>query len=368
VVFASKEARTRQEYFPALTGLRFFLALWVILHHLVGKGMMLDVWSQSLPYASRTFLEQGHVAVRTFFVLSGFVLAQGYARSRWNRRELISYGVARFARVYPVYLISLLVVSYFILEFLMSAEFSAGEKIASLAAYGLVLQGWMASTGAGWNTPAWSLSCEFLFYLFLPAILLWLGPRSRIKLAVLAVTALVLPVVLRRAGVPLTWKPILHLGDFLVGIAAARIYSMMKPPESRWVRRGYWLYLPAIAIGVVVVVFPGAVTGVIDLGTVLRPLNGMLVLGLALGGGALARFLSTAGAQYMGQVSYSMYILHVPLLWWFGNRGPLVFGNLRAGVALIYVLSIVLISIACFEWVEKPANRWIRDWAQRKLR
>jgi peptidoglycan/LPS O-acetylase OafA/YrhL len=95
-------------------------------------------------------------------------------------------------------------------------------------------------------------------------------------------------------------------------------------------------------------------------------LNGLLVLGLALGGGVIARFLSTGTAQYLGQVSYSMYILHVPLLWWFGNRGPAVIGKLQVGMALIYIVGIVLISMAAFEWVEKPANRAIRNWARRR--
>jgi peptidoglycan/LPS O-acetylase OafA/YrhL len=130
-------------------------------------------------------------------------------------------------------------------------------------------------------------------------------------------------------------------------------------------RRSGWLYLPAMVIGAVVIVFPGILSGVTDLGTVLRPLNGMLVLGLALGGGAIARFLSTGIAQYLGQVSYAMYILHVPLLWWFGNRGPLrLTGNEQAAMALLYILGIVLLSAAAFEWVEKPANRAIRSWVR----
>lgn len=322
--------------------------------------MMLDGWSQSLPSVARIFLEQGHVAVRTFFVLSGFVLTQGYGSSRWKREDLMSYGVARFARIYPVYLLSLLVVSFFIVEFLVSPATSAGGKLATISAYGLVLQGWMQGPGAGWNTPAWSLSCEFFFYLCLPPVLIWLGARSRMKLWALTATALVLPALLRHAGLPSTWKPILHLGDFLVGIAAARIYISMKR-----MRRGYWLYLPAMAIGTLVIVFPDVLSGVTDLGTILRPLNGMLVLGLALGGGVFARFLSTGSAQYLGQVSYSMYILHVPLLWWFGNRGPRLMGNLQAGMALIYIVGIVLVSSAAFEWVEKPANIRIRKWARR---
>jgi len=338
--------------------------MWVILHHLVSRGMMLDTWAQSLPGVVRIFCEQGHVAVRTFFVLSGFVLAQGYARTRWNRRDLVSYGIARFARVYPVYLVSLLVIGWFILNFLMLAGVSTAGKIETVAVYGLVLHGWVQDPGAGWNTPAWSLSCEFLFYLCLPPLLLWLGQRSRVKLAALIATALLLPIVLHRAGVPQSWKPIMHLGDFLVGIATARIYSLMKS-DGGWTRRGAWFYLSAMAAGVLVIILPEVLAGVADLGTVLRPLNGLLVLGLALGGGFFARFLSTAFLQYLGQASYSLYILHVPVLWWFGNHGPIPLRYLHASVALIYLPLIILLSCACFQWVEKPANQGIRAWGRR---
>ena len=330
----------------------------------MSKGMMLDAWTHSLPSAVRTFFEQGHVAVKTFFVLSGFVLTQGYARSRWDRRSLIAYGVARFARVYPVYLVSLLIVSYFIVEFLMDPRFSTGGKLQAITSYGLLLQGWMQNAGAGWNTPAWSLSCELVFYIVLPVFLMWVGPGSRMKIALLASMAVLLPILLRRAGTPENWKPIIHTGDFLMGIAAARIYSLIRSSEKAWLHRGYWLYLPALAIGMIVVTFPAILMDSIDLGTALLPLNGMLVLGLALGGGRLARMLSTVAVQYLGQISYSIYILHVPLLWWFGNRGPVVLAQLQWCVAMIYILAIVIISAACFEWIEKPANRMIRDWGR----
>lgn len=303
----------------------------MILHHLVGKGMMLGY----LPDPIRFFLDQGHLAVRTFFVLSGFVLTQGYARSPWRRKDLARYAMARFARIYPVYLLSLLLVAYFMLK---------TGTLHDAVTYGFVLQGWMPTPGAGWNTPAWSLSCEFFFYLCLPPVLLWLGRRGWWKLCLLAGLALVLAPLLRGEGMPVTWKPILHLGDFLVGIIAARVYSHISGKVRL---RGYWLYLPAMAIGLAVIVFQGAS----DIGTTLRPLNGMLVLGLALGGGAIARFLSTATAQYLGQISYAMYILHIPLLWWYGNHTS----------SLIYIAGVIAVSALAFEFVEKPANRWLRS-------
>ena len=65
--------------FPALTGLRFFLALWVILHHLTGPGQKLEATALLLPHGLFTLIRGGYQAVTTFFVLSGFVLTRSYA-------------------------------------------------------------------------------------------------------------------------------------------------------------------------------------------------------------------------------------------------------------------------------------------------
>ena len=65
--------------FPALTGLRFVLALWVILHHLTGHGQMLEGLALPMPEALFMLIRGGYLAVTTFFVLSGFVLSRSYA-------------------------------------------------------------------------------------------------------------------------------------------------------------------------------------------------------------------------------------------------------------------------------------------------
>src|ERR1019366_354039 len=86
-------------HLPALTGLRFLLALWVILDHLTGPGMMLDAQARDLPHAPYALIRGGYLAVTTFFVLSGFVLARTYAGKTWSGRSLLRYGVGRLARV-----------------------------------------------------------------------------------------------------------------------------------------------------------------------------------------------------------------------------------------------------------------------------
>jgi peptidoglycan/LPS O-acetylase OafA/YrhL len=91
------------------------LALWVILHHLSGSGQMLESAARALPPALFAIIRGGYLAVTTFFVLSGFVLARSYSSTVWNPRSILRYSAGRVARVYPVYLCSLLVVAPFIL-------------------------------------------------------------------------------------------------------------------------------------------------------------------------------------------------------------------------------------------------------------
>ena len=81
-------------------GLRFFLALWVILHHLTGPGRTWSRWRGNCRTALFSLIRGGYQAVTTFFVLSGFVLTRTYAATVWDRRTLFNYWIGRIrARV-----------------------------------------------------------------------------------------------------------------------------------------------------------------------------------------------------------------------------------------------------------------------------
>lgn len=348
---------------PALTGVRFLLAIWVVFHHLTGRHMMLESWAASLPASLHEIIRGGYLAVGTFFVLSGFVLARSYGSIRWNRKNLIRYGVGRFARIYPAYLLSLLIVSPYIFKFLATpGRPSTAEKASVLASYILVLQGWAERATVHWNTPAWSLSCEFFFYLCFPLFAFCLRKRSRATMAAALVATVALPLLLARLGVPDFWKPLTHMADFLLGIGAAGVYERVSRPGSRMARRGWWLYGPAVAVGAILVGFPNLVTGWTTLTAALRPMNAALVIGLGLGGGLPARMLSTRIASTLGNASYSLYILHVPLLWWFSRFWWRPMGPMLVVAVAVYLIGVVVVSTAVFKLVEGPANRRIREW------
>jgi peptidoglycan/LPS O-acetylase OafA/YrhL len=370
-------SNSNPQYLPALTGLRFLLGIWVILHHLTGKGMLLDQWNHTLPSGVQSILRGGYLAVQTFFLLSGFVLAQSYSNVRWTRHSLKRFAVARFARIYPAYLLSLVLISWFAFKFLLKPEGSMAQKAAVLGDYAFVLQGWTGSLNVGWNTPAWSLSCEFFFYLCFPLLFLWLGRGGLARILPALGACFVIPIFLAHAGVPGIWKPIHHLSDFAAGIAAARLYGILTGSGAvsgaisgaTMKRLGFWLSTGAMAAGAGFIVYPHVLDGtVMNLNTVLRPLNVALLIGLATGGGFVVQLLSTDLAGYLGKASYSMYILHIPLLWWFSAYTSFRFGTAPpAWTGFLFMALVIGVSIAALEWVEAPANRWIRDWSSSRL-
>ena len=357
------------QYLPALTGLRFFLALWVILHHLTGHKMMLEQWELGLPALAQSIIRGGYLAVQTFFILSGFVLAQSCARTTWNRNSLIRFGMARFARIYPAYLLSMLVVSRFVIETLQQPGRTIYQKAVLLGDYGFVLLGWMGSLNVGWNTPAWSLTCEIFFYLCFPLLFLWLRNAGLLKLLGALALAIVVPVLLANAHVPPYWKPIHHLGDFTAGIAAAGLFDLLCRRVPRARNNGLLLVLAAFVAGVVLISQPRLLDGMpFDLNTALRPLNVAALIGLALGGGFIADFLSTKPAEYLGKASYSMYIMHVPLLWWYSRYAFHKLGPAPHGLtAFVFLTGVITASSLVFSYVESTANLWLRDWTAAKL-
>src|SRR5713101_642898 len=85
----------------ALTSLRFFAAVHVILFHMTMNRI------GTYPLLVRNFLLASPIGVVFFFVLSGFILTYNYVRKDKPVTDSRSFWRARFARIYPVYVLSL---------------------------------------------------------------------------------------------------------------------------------------------------------------------------------------------------------------------------------------------------------------------
>jgi peptidoglycan/LPS O-acetylase OafA/YrhL len=314
----------------------------VILHHLTGPGQDLEPLARQLPHGLFSLIRGGYQAVTTFFVLSGFVLTRTYATTVWERRKLVNYWIGRFARVYPVYLLSFAVMVPFIIE-----DRTPG-KWGYLGAHLALVQAWLGPLPVGWNTPAWSLSCEMFFYALFPLSALLVRRQNWRNVLLTAAGAVVLTRAMWAVGVSDNIKPLVHLADFIMGIAAACAFDLML--RAGRVPAGWKLYVPGFVGAAFVIAYPEALPGFLDMNTALRPFNGLLLIGLAIGCAALSGRLLV----YLGKSSYAMYILHVPVMWWY-LRETHVFSP------ALYVAIVIAISAVVYGLFEEPANRWLRS-------
>lgn len=328
---------------------------------------MLGGWAQSLGAGGFALARGGYLAVNIFFILSGFVLARRYRSTRWNRRELARYGMRRFARIYPVYALSLAIMIPYIWSDRLpwTGAIQGPFKAAVVAEYVLLLQGWAGKLPVNWNTPAWSLSCEVFFYACFPAIMLLLTRRRFLNAVWLVFAVWAAGCAAAVFHVPVSSQPLIHFADFLAGMAAAALFDIMSA-QSFFKGRGYLLYAPALGAAVLVIARPDFISAWISVDAAIRLLGAAAVTGLGLGGGAIADALSSRASVHLGHASYALYILHIPILWWYKRWFGWLSGPLPAGyVALIYVAAVTAISSLAFRFFEEPLNRRLRDFGAR---
>ncbi len=372
-----------------LTSVRYFLAFWVVTLHQLLPGSTLSLDIHKAPVPLENILRSGYVAVSAFFALSGFVLAYNYKlESRWTRRELEGFAIARLARIYPIYLLGLVLLSPFIAISVYRWPASLHHQAVGLAANLTLVQSWMPSLATTWNYPGWSLSDEAFFYLCFPflGVLIWRTVRSwrhaaawavvlfAIEMTVPALAALrpihgfgdiagtVEPTNLYWASA-VKFNPVLHLCDFLLGVLTARVYRRAREGESRFLGRGSWLYGPGLALWLLGLACSSRIPYPLMHNGLLTPLFACVILGFALGGGWLASVLSWRPLVLLGQASYALYILQVPVFWfmtlayrhWVGS-GDMIGGRLF----VLYAVIATAASVGAFLWIEEPCNRMLR--------
>jgi peptidoglycan/LPS O-acetylase OafA/YrhL len=136
--------------------LRGFAALMVVFAHIIYHHKYFD--SQYFPNSIQKFQPSGHFAVLIFFVLSGYVIGISHEK-RLNLKMSMNYLKKRLIRIYPIYAVSIILV-------LLISKYNYG--FSKIFANATLTQNIFQDVF--WeNNPAWSLNFEFIFYLvFIP--------------------------------------------------------------------------------------------------------------------------------------------------------------------------------------------------------
>tara|TARA_Y100000590_G_C15614608_1_gene975237 strand:- start:300 stop:1334 length:1035 start_codon:yes stop_codon:yes gene_type:complete len=157
--------------------LRFFSSLLVIIWHYQHFFNPYILKSKvSLEYFDLHFLYSfpfGLLGVYIFFCISGFVFSHIYLKNK-NNISLYNFFVNRFARLYPLNFISLIIVA--ILQYANYINFNHFNIYTHNDLYHFLLNlffisGWGFEAGASFNAPIWSVSVEiFIYFLFFSLI------------------------------------------------------------------------------------------------------------------------------------------------------------------------------------------------------
>jgi peptidoglycan/LPS O-acetylase OafA/YrhL len=326
----------------------------------------------------------GYVGVSFFFVLSGFILVYTCQGRSVN---VVKFWRTRFARIYPAYFFSLLLMAPWFfyaatkLRFPLFAWATSHLKSASILVVTL-LQAWVPGNALAWNSVCWSLSVESFFYLLFPLLLLVFARRSRGRLlfyvALSWLAGMAVPMIylwLRPDGLSSTnsevinafwlnalqFNPMARLPEFLMGMACGFIFLRARKNDKLAislvftgiaafilvVRCGFWIPFPVLHTALLAPAFAAIVYGV-----ALRP--------------RWTQFLENKVLVLLGDASYSLYLLHTLAIGAFfqfsktGFQDPTVLKTVGA------VTVAVLVSIAVYRWIEMPGLRMLRPKDKRR--
>jgi peptidoglycan/LPS O-acetylase OafA/YrhL len=351
----------------ALTGLRFFAALAVYLHH-HPKPVF-------LPEFVSTFMMSGYNGVTLFFVLSGFVIGLNYFDMlvKPTRASIFKYALARFARIYPLYALVLLFIWF---------NMGIPGDTADIVFHFLTVQAW--SSDLGWafayNSPGWSIGVEFFFYACFPLLVLVLAPlRRRPKLLwslvfIVLIVLLVLTVYFQLSGRgDLVWEkpgsahrwlyrtPLTRLGDFSLGILAALIFQSMWNAQTYSKR--FWRFVPYVsALSIIgLMVWKTNLNSAFSWDIAYAPFAFLLILGIALSPQTiLSRFLAMRPLIVLGEASFALYLIHYQLMHTFDIARYQSFEPLVAVGAWIGFAGVcILLSAALNVYVETPMRQFL---------
>lgn len=350
------------ERFDALTGIRILAAAAVFLSH-IGKP-------EFLPNAVSTFMTSGYNGVTTFFILSGFVLAWNYGDRilPLNRSTLWSFSVARFARIYPLYVLVLLAV--------VAPKVVGGEFDPLMILHATALQAWSGNSqhAFAYNGPGWSVSVELFLYACFPIVMLILAKiRNRRRVLLVIATVIIIAafvfawwfVASGRADLPTTdpnsahrWlyrMPLLRLGDFTLGVIIAMVLRISRPS----VRIAVAAQVLGCVSSILLMCNQQLVLTAWTFDAAYMLPTALLIWGLASAPRTgIARPLATKPMVLFGEASYAFYLLHFPII----VKLPVDTDSAllwAVGTVAQFAL-ILLLAIGAHFMIERPAQKWLR--------
>ncbi len=353
--------RQRVGEIRALTGLRGIAAFDVVLGHYNIHNL----------YYLGLFVFHD-AAVDIFFALSSFTLFLVYgtdSKINWK-----NFAVARFARVYPLYfLVTLSGVYLNAYGQIFQLNTPSGQDMVKhlLSQIFLTAQLPIPSIAGFYIVALWSVPVEAYCYIFMFPLLHWASPRVRspsklITLVVVAVFSVLIlyvkhfnPVVNSVGIIPpddkwAYWLPALRgFLMFIAGWAAFKVYK-----QEHYFTKAMGISTDALALSSLIIILSGEAFGMIRKESIIV-LAPFLIVGLTSPASFTSKMLSCVPIHYLGTISFSIYLLHLPVYIEVLYHFPSLANNEALRVSVPVVTTLMVSSVSYF-LIENPARTFIK--------
>jgi len=336
--------------FAGIDGLRGYLAFGVFVHHSIITWIFLQTGVIDLP-PSNFYSQLGQGSVALFFMITGFLFWDRLL-THGRQHDWLAFAVSRLFRLYPLYLPLMLAV--FISVFCLQG-WELKDSVTQLIGQTLA---WLVfdrpdvnqyhQTGMLISNVTWTLGYEVFFYLALPLaamLFIYRGGWMQTVLCLIGIYALYQVV---------GWEHSLKkhfLAGFLGGIAAA--YWIRRPQWVAWSLSPLAGIIALLALAIAFTVFNRA----FNLGALLLL---SLFFVIVASGNTLFGALRPRSIRWLGEISYSTYLLHGFVLWILLQRlPPALHLDARQAWVFLPLLAVcscllVIISSLTYQYIEKP--------------
>ncbi|HEY6832248.1 MAG TPA: acyltransferase [Pseudolabrys sp.] len=355
--------------FEALDSWRGICAILVVVFHFI------SMMPSSLETSA--FIRNSYLFVDFFFVLSGFVLCHSYRGKISSLSDLGRFALRRFGRVWPLHavvLAGLFAAIAWISQMphppALSLTWSSTTYSIDALLPSVFLLNAMNLQGNVWNGPAWSIGAEFYVYLLFALLIVVASRRLIVPSLCLSIAALALVYRWAPDLMNTTWDYgiIRCIAGFFGGVVAYHVYELVG---RRGLLRATLWELAAVALVVLFVIYAGDGADAGSPLSLAAPLAfGAAVIVFAGEHGLLSLALRARPFKALGRYSFSIYMIHMPLLvmlcyggWSAGYYTKVFEGPIQpwAGsvdlVMIDFVLAVVLIAAASYRFIELPARR-----------
>lgn len=353
-----------------LTSLRFFAAMMIV----VGHSSVYNSWFAGVT----TYLTHG---VSFFFVLSGFILTHVY-----TSKKSASYGSFvrdRLARLWPVHLFAFFLLVLFVRP---DAVTHSGEGFFSKPVQLVLNLSLLHSIFPfekimfSWNAVSWSISTELFFYLAFPFLVVNIKNNWKLKLLVAAVVAGTYVVAMaefsktqigQEIGINMGYaaysNPLFRGVEFVLGMSLWVVWDKyirdLKSSYLVWSVAGvasvvfsiWWIFYGVkLAIGAL----PANPTLLLTANTMGSCwVFAILIAIVASGRGLVGTMLSNRVLVFLGDISFSIYMIHQVLLKVFAFS----FTKDMEITPLMFFAALFFLASASYIMIEKPAQKLLRS-------